>query len=264
MVSGQWSAVSCRLSLNSELNLNSTNHRPPTTDHRPLHLNYFNYFSEIEDTFIRRRGKHLLLSPVDWALIETWQERGVPLHIVLRGIDKVFDSRDQKAAQKRSVKSLFYCQEEIEAQYAEWLERQVGKNGASETIGETAESSIFSDESIKTHLESAGAELKFAAQNAEGDLREVLQRISMRLDELKQNFADAETLEKSLEDLEKLIDEALLEAHQNKEIDREIERGLSAYKSKMEADVYRHTFDLMLLKRLREKAGIPRLSLFYL
>ena len=48
-------------------------------------LNYFSYFSEIEDTFVRRRGKHLMLSPMDWALIESWKERGVPLHVALRG-----------------------------------------------------------------------------------------------------------------------------------------------------------------------------------
>jgi hypothetical protein len=227
-------------------------------------LNYFNYFSEIEETFIRRRGKHLLLSPIDWALIETWQERGVPLHVVLRGIEKVFDSREQKAAQKRSVKSLFYCREEIEAQYAEWMERQVGKNGASDDAEKTTESSIFSDESIKTHLESVGAELKIAARKAKGDLGEVLSRVAERLDELKQSFADTETLENALGDLEKLIDETLLKTHENKEIESEIERGLTAYKSKMEADVYQRTLDLMILKRLRENAEIPRLSLFYL
>jgi hypothetical protein len=32
----------------------------------------------------------------------------------------------------------------------------------------------------------------------------------------------------------------------------------------MEPDVYKTTFELMLLKRLREEAGIPRLGLFYL
>jgi len=227
-------------------------------------LNYFNYFSEIEETFIRRRGKHLLLSPIDWALIETWQERGVPLHVVLRGIEKVFDSREQKAAQKRSVKSLFYCREEIEAQYAEWMERQVGKNGASEMTEKAQEQSIFSDESIKTHLESVGAELKIAARKAKGDLGEVLSRAAERLDELKQSFADTETLENALGDLEKLIDETLLKTHENKEIESEIERGLTVYKNKMEAEVYRRTLDLMILKRLRENAEIPRLSLFYL
>jgi hypothetical protein len=79
-------------------------------------LNYFNYFTEIEDAFIRRRGKHLLLSPMDWALIESWKEMGVPLHVALRGIEKSFDSYESRP-RKRSVKSLMYCQEEVEAQF---------------------------------------------------------------------------------------------------------------------------------------------------
>jgi hypothetical protein len=226
-------------------------------------VNYFNYFSEIEETFVRRRGKHLLLSPIDWALIESWQDRKVPLHVVLRGIEKVFDSRDQKAKQTRSVKSLFYCKEEIEAQYAEWLERQVGKNGASDAE-KTSESSMFSDDAIKTHLENVGKELKIAAQKSKGDLCETLERVSKRLDELKQSFADAETLENALEDLEKLIDAELLKTHKNSEFEKDIERSLASYKNKMEAEVYQRTLDLMLLKRLREQAEIPRLSLFYL
>src|SRR2546429_5577642 len=76
-------------------------------------LNYFSYFSEIEDTFIRRRGKHLMLSPIDWALIESWKERGVPLHVVLRAIEHAFDSYESKK-HKRTVKTLLYCQEEVE------------------------------------------------------------------------------------------------------------------------------------------------------
>ena len=82
-------------------------------------MNYFNYFTEIEDTFVRRRGKHLFLSPMDWALMETWKQQGIPLHIVLRGIERSFDSFESRP-RKRTVKSLLYCQEEVEAQYAEW------------------------------------------------------------------------------------------------------------------------------------------------
>src|SRR5437868_13709842 len=88
-------------------------------------MNYFNYFTEIEDTFIRRRGKHLLLSPMDWALIESWKQKGVPLHVALRGIEQAFDSFEARP-RRRSVKSLLYCEEEVEAQYAEWRERQQG------------------------------------------------------------------------------------------------------------------------------------------
>ena len=70
-------------------------------------MNYFNYFTEIEDTFVRRRGKHLFLSPMDWALMETWKQQGIPLHIVLRGIEKSFDSFESRP-RKRTVKSLLY------------------------------------------------------------------------------------------------------------------------------------------------------------
>ena len=195
--------------------------------------------------------------------METWQDRGVPLHVVLRGIEKVFDSREQNAKQTRTVKSLFYCKEEIEAQYAEWLERQVGKNGAAENENEASEAH-FSENSVKAHLETVGAQLKIAEGRARGDLREVLQRILARLDELKNNFSDAETLEGALEDLEKLIDDYFLKTRGNKDIEAEIERSLAAYKNKMETEIYRRTYDLMLLKRLRERAEIPRLSLFYL
>jgi len=89
-------------------------------------LNYYNYFTEIEETFVKRRGKSLLLSPLDWALIESWQEREVPLSIVLRAIEKVFDTVDAQPNRKRSIKSIAYCKEEVEAQFAEWLETQTG------------------------------------------------------------------------------------------------------------------------------------------
>jgi hypothetical protein len=238
-------------------------------------LNYFNYFSEIEETFIRRRGRNLLLSPLDWALIETWQERGIPLRIVLRGIEKVFDGVDKQPAQKRTVKSLIYCREEIEAQYAEWLETQVGKNGEQEVqsskfkVQSSQESNLpksdlFSDEAINAHLEKAAADLKEARQKAETELSETLGSVLQHLLKLKQNSQTVETLEKSLEKLDGLIDESLLKYSETEKLKVEIEKQIASYKNKMESEVYRRTFDLMLLKRLRERAEIPRLSLFYL
>lgn len=250
---------------------------PLTTYHLfSLILNYFNYFSEIEETFNRRRGKFLFLSPLDWALIETWQERGVPLHVILRGIEKVFDGVDKQPKRKRSVKSLMYCREEIEAQYEEWLERQVGKNGdsaseeaAAKHDGDGAETSIFSNDSIKEHLTRVSAEIRGAtAKSASGTLSEVLERVSARLSELEKTYADAESLENSLSDLEKLIDDALLETAASGQrltgLRKEVEKQMSQYRGKMDGEVFARTFDLMLLKHLREEAEIPRLSLFYL
>src|SRR5256885_3943463 len=108
-------------------------------------LNYFNYYTEIEETFVRRRGKNLFLSPLDWALIETWQERGIPLHIVIRSIESVFDVFDKQPAGTRTIKSLFYCREEIEAQYLEWTQSQIGKGTPAATEGEA----MFGVDSIR-------------------------------------------------------------------------------------------------------------------
>ena len=128
-------------------------------------MNYFSYFSEIEDTFIRRRGKHLLLSPIDWALIESWKERGVPLHVVVRAIEHAFDSYESKK-HKRTVKTLLYCQEEVEAQYAEWLESRVGSHD-DEGVAEEADDplapeleSIWKEEWQKNIIDAAMERVK--------------------------------------------------------------------------------------------------------
>jgi len=236
-------------------------------------LNYFNYFSEIEELFIRRRGRNLLLSPLDWALIESWQEREVPLHIILRGIERVFDSADKQPSQRRTVKSLLYCKEEIEAQYTEWLERQVGKNGNSKETQspkakvqspKSSESNLFSEDAIAAHLEKVFHEVKSARSKAEGDLQATLGKILSRLAELGGNSHAAENLESTLEKLDALVDESLLRTCETEKLKIEIEKQIVSYKNKMEAEVYQRTFNLMLLKRLRETAEIPRLSLFYL
>src|SRR5258705_12785394 len=76
--------------------------------------NYFNYFTEIEEYFWKKRGAHLLVSPLDWAIMETWQRAGVPLEAVLKGIDKAFESyqRSRRGAGK-PLKSLGYCTDAV-------------------------------------------------------------------------------------------------------------------------------------------------------
>lgn len=222
-------------------------------------MNYFNYFTEIEDTFIRRRAKHLLLSPLDWALIEAWQDRGIPLHIIIRSIESVFDVFDKQPPGTRTIKSLFYCREEIEAQYNEWLTSQTGKSDGSSSKQQ------FSTETVADHIEASIEALK--AISIYG-LQEGLTRAISRLEEFAANMTgDFETVDKTLDDIEKLLDRTMLDgwpSPQLKAIKKEVASQLRQYKAEMEAENYKKTFDLMLLKRLREEAGIPRLGLFYL
>jgi len=224
-------------------------------------LNYYNYFTEIEDAFVRRRGKHLLLSPLDWALMEGWQERGIPLHLVLRAIETVFDGFDKQPNQNRTIKSLFYCREEVEAQYTEWTAAQVGSHadGKPELDGQ------FSREAVVEHIEKATYALTAIG---EADLREDLDRAIARLEELKANLGDDfEYIDRTLYDVESFIDRAILTKtgkEHLKDLKADVKAQLKLYKSAMDADAYKNTFELMLLKCLREDLGVPRVGLFYL
>ncbi|GAC1446731.1 MAG: hypothetical protein NVSMB56_08210 [Pyrinomonadaceae bacterium] len=243
-------------------------------------MNYYNYFTEIEDTFIQRRGKHLFLSPLDWALIESWKERGVPLHIVLRAIEKVFDNQAAQA-RRRSIKTLLYCQEEVEAQFAEWLEMQIGaSNGVgAESEGEMSGEEIsqpFSRAAISQYLESSLAAIEQILNERKkiraDDFCDILARVASRLKELTNDFASGaqtqtESLEQSLTSLEKLLNDALpmsIPPHELNAAREATAQQLKPYRNRMESAVYEQTFDNLLLKSLREKHSLPRLSLFYL
>jgi len=207
----------------------------------------------------------LLLSPLDWALIETWQERNVPLHIILRGIEKIFDAVDQQPTRKRTIKSLMYCREEIETQYAEWLERQTGKSDEETISDDGRKNGFFTRAIVLEHLENSVSALRNADKPA---LRESFRRAIARLEELKGNLTDDyEKAEEVLTDIENFLNDELKSkvdaAHLNA-VENDAEKQLSVYKNKMEKEVYAKTFDLMVLKRLREEAEIPRLSLFSL
>lgn len=239
-------------------------------------MNYFNYFTEIEDTFIRRRGKHLLLSSMDWALIESWKERGVPLFVALRAIEHAFDSYESKP-RKRTVKTLMYCQEEVEAQYTEWLESQVGAAAGATTEVQDSDQETplpFPRDAILLHLSQARETLELLISDAEksDEFAETIQRVVGQLESLEKDFAgaarpNAERLEESLSNLEKMIDAALvarIPPAQSSEARTEIEKQLASYRKRMDAATYQQTVENLLLKNLRERHGIPRLSLFYL
>jgi hypothetical protein len=228
-------------------------------------LNYYNYYTEIEETFVRRRGKHLFLSPLDWAMIETWKERGIPLHIVLRAIESVFDVFDRQPPGTRTIKSLFYCREEVDVQFAEWSKSRAGAHTADDPQQSSDRGADFSGDAVTAHIKNAIDELR---SNPNDSLREDLDRAIKRLEELSADLADdPATVDATLADIEGLLERGVLSNWDRvhlKNLEGEIAGQLRAFKSEMEPAAYKTTFDLMLMKRLREEAGIPRLGLFYL
>ena len=213
---------------------------------------------------------------MDWALIESWKELMFRF-MCLRGIERAFDSWEAKP-RKRSIKSLLYCQEEVEAQFAEWRESRVGaseQSNGNATLHD-AEALPFSRSAILQHLEHGRTSLlsilEVSKRNSAGEFSEVLERAIALLTEIQQDFAgaaasDAQKLEQSLSGVERMLSDATRAAaapEQFAQLELEVKEQLKPYSKHMDVEVYRQTFDNLLLKRLREQFGIPRLSLFYL
>jgi len=236
-------------------------------------LNYYKYYTEIEEAFVRRRGKHLILGTLDWDLMRSWEKKGIPLRVVLSGIENVFDGLEKRPQGAKSVRSLSYCKNQVESQYEEWLTNQVGKiagEGRSKGKVESeadAKSPLFSKRVIDRHIENVIGKIEKSKSKTSGDLRQSLEEVLEILESHKTNYSDQESLEDSLDILETRVDKALFESFDEESlliIKSEIEKDLVKTRASIGKDAYRETLDLMLHKRLREDLEIPPLSLFYL
>lgn len=235
-------------------------------------MNYYNYFTEIEDEFVRRRGSHILVSPLDWSLIETWRERGIPLEVVLRGINAAFDVFDRLPRRGRKVNSLFYCQQEVEAEFLAYTQSRVGENR--QTNSKPADGIGLEIAAVTDYLRERKQDLEDLARKRGEDkaLAEIFTRAARRLggavDELKQTGSfDPERLEAELTQIEEMILDGLrrsLSVEESARLRREGEAKLKSYKQGMEAETYQKTLENYLARMLREQFKVPRLSLFYL
>ncbi|HET7286903.1 MAG TPA: hypothetical protein VFI71_05510, partial [Pyrinomonadaceae bacterium] len=160
--------------------------------------------------------------------------------------------------------------EEIEAQYAEWVEAHVGSSPAAEP---DSDKTPFSFAAVSEHLKrsrSALAELVHSRKK-EDDLSEALTRATALLVDIENDFAsgavlDTRKLEDSLTGLERMLNDAMFSVVDKDgfdELQKEVKDQLKPYRTQMEAAAYKQTFDNLLLKRLREHFAVPRLSLFY-
>lgn len=238
-------------------------------------LNYYNYFTEVEEAFVSRRGAPMLISPLDWALIESWKDMGIPLHIVLRGIIKSFENYNPEVRGGKRVNTLFYCQQEVLSNFKDYVESQVGAGvGAPATSKEA--SGAFPRQELVGFIDSRRQELEEARKHAEQrglvHLQEALWRATIRLTEIIDNLSRAhsvntESLERDLTLLEETIYAGLLKDVPPAELDMvraEAEEQLKPHKKRMEAEVYKQTLENYIAKRLREQHFIARLSLFYM
>lgn len=237
-------------------------------------MNYFNYFTDIETRFQQRRGSILMLSTLDWALIETWREAGVPLEAVLRGIDSAFDKHEAQRARstrrQRKVNGLAWCSQAVLEAVEQSRDAAIG---AATSTSEPRESGFENARVARYLLRNAALLEAAAAKLALPALTETAQRLS----ELAADLAPASDLgpqtpnledtDRTLTVLEEKLVAALLTATPEAELTAlraQADRELAPYRGKMQAVQIKQVQQQLLQKRLLEAHALPRLSLFYM
>jgi hypothetical protein len=230
--------------------------------------NYFNYFTEVEERFQRRRGTGLLLSTLDWALIETWKDAGIPLEAVLRGIDTTFDHYERRPPQAKTKKinGLAWCSQEVLAAAEDMKEAAVGTQRS-----RSAETPGLGKDEIAGFCRANAEKLRLAQVHPQVTL--VAEECAVTLTELAANLSNEPELMR-LEDLERrlsVLEEKLLAALTMTATEDELyglrteaDREIAPYRNKMPGVQIAQLQKQFIHKRLFEKTRIPRLSLFYL
>lgn len=220
--------------------------------------NYINYFTEVEEHFQRRRGSILLLSTLDWALIDTWREAGVPLSAVLRGIDAAFDKYESRKtkARMRKVNGLAWCAQAVMEAVETMQEAAVGGTPVQ------SPAAGLEYERIAHHLRTAAAIFTGATTTLPA-----LREIADRLEQLAPQKLTNEELEHLLSALEEKLFALLITQMAAEELEQMREqaaRELAPYRSRMQALQIRQIEQQFLRRRLLERYDLPRISLFYM
>lgn len=230
---------------------------------------------------------------MEWALVESWKTAGIPLHVVLRAINQAFDAYESRPRRFRRVNSVFYCQQEVEATYAEYCLAQVGAPASTSIASEQGEEENKSAKkkrkaSSKDLVEAFPKDLlidffarsetelqaaaRLASEDNRGELRDALERAIARLKEISAAVesaarVNAEAIERDLDAIDRIMLEGAKKASgegELKQIRAEARSQLESYRKKMDKAIYEQTIENFVSRRLREKSNVPRLSLFYL
>ncbi len=234
--------------------------------------NYFNYFTEIEERFQQRRGSLLMLSTLDWALIETWREAGVPVEAVLRGIDDAFDKYDAKALRAkgrvRKVNGLGWCAQSV--MEAVEAMRDGAAGGSPDSATRPEPESGFELDRVSSFLEGNASRLERSAlpSPAAKLTSDIASRLRALAHEIRAGRGGSlEDLDRTLTVLEEQMFGALMAAATEDQLimfREQSARELAPYRGKMGAVQIKQVQQQFLHKRLIEASGLPRLSLFYM
>ncbi|MCS6874558.1 MAG: hypothetical protein N2Z23_07415 [Pyrinomonadaceae bacterium] len=234
-------------------------------------MDYSEYFFRIEKVFQKHRKNAISLTPLDWDIVESWFNRGIPLHLILRVLDDSFSKLDEN--RKRKLNSLRYFRKEVERVFKEWLFSQIGRQ---------QEDSRFED-FVLLHLQQKIEALSHSIERLpdvalKESLAEVLSRLitlKMEIENQTKNHLKGDQIEKEqmenlefhLKELDEVLTRVILVNSDEELIEkcrRWAEKEAYKYKRKVSREVYQKTLETLFLKALRDEYRLPKLGLFEL
>lgn len=202
------------------------------------------YFQEIARAFLGHRGAPFVLSSRDMVTISSWEERGIPLRIVLEGMERAFEKFRKRAAGGRKMPSLSFCETEVAKAHGECRDRGVGRAEKGESREDKRKRMRVE---IERFLKSMPRETEFLGEvyrealtvlSRKGASEEALERLDARAEELITGLADTG-------------------------VRAEVEKRVRADFPGRPAEELRRISLLELVKRWRERYRVPYLSYFY-
>jgi hypothetical protein len=202
------------------------------------------YYREIAAAFLKGRGAPFFLSAKDLDLVSQWERSGLPLPVVLEGIESAFGASRPGGRPRGKVLSLSYCEIPVARAWERHRDRKVG--GTRKTA-ETRDRRA----AVRTEID------RFLAGVPPG------------LEALRETFLAAKAaLGKdgpSDEDLERWDEK--IEEHIRAAVSAEdaaaAREAVRTEHGKLAPGELEKAAAVMLVKRLRAKFKIPYLSLFY-
>ena len=228
-------------------------------------MNYFNYFTEVEEHFQRARNSGMfMMSPLDWVLVESWKDAGIPLGAVLKGIDRSFEKyHSAKRRRFSTVNSVAYCSQEVLV-----AAREMAHGDA---VIEQSASAGFEPAALATFFTERAGQLRQAALPG-GVPEDLLGGMADTLEHLAEQAGGGELGD--LEDLERkltVLDDRLFAAatvalseDQLLQLGRELDAELKPYRRRMTAEQLGSLKQTYVRRKTFELLGLPRLSLFHM
>jgi len=217
--------------------------------------NYFNYFTEVEEHFVRKRGKNLLVAPLDWCLIELWRDCGIPLQVALRGIERSFETAERR--HKRSPASLAYCHPAVLEAFEEYRQAMVG---ASEEPGDPDSESPES-ESVVWFLDHLHKQLSQREGESWSRAADKVQTLKLQRPESSAGFRE---LDRDLGEVGAILAQELretLDRDQVRQQRSEVRQELRVYKKRLSTEMYQRIESSYLDRKTLAQFDLPEFSL---